>query len=366
MKEIPFTSIKDIRVGQVENAQAGTGVTVMVAPGGMAAGIDVRGGGPASRDTRTLDPLAAAERIHAIVLGGGSAYGLDAAGGVMRNLEERGIGLTVLPGLIVPLVCQSDIFDLGVGAADVRPTAEMGYAACSAAFEGETGNYQDGNFGAGCGATVGKMAGPSLAMKSGIGSAAIEVGNLQVGALVVVNACGDIYDSRTGEKIAGARSPQSSCQLMYAALEAGQNAQEQAALAAPHEAHKLAAPGEGAGANTGADTAGTGTDAAGNPGMPTNTTIGIVVTNASFTKAQLCKLAGMAHDGYARAIRPVHTSMDGDSIYGVSVAREDAPAVEASLDIVGSLAADVMERAIRNACYSAAPAFGLPSAQRNA
>ena len=349
MKEIPFTSIQGIRVGQVENAQAGTGVTVMVAPGGMAAGIDVRGGGPASRDTRTLDPLAAAERIHAIVLGGGSAYGLDAAGGVMRNLEERGIGLTVLPGLIVPLVCQSDIFDLGVGAADVRPTAEMGYAACTSAFEGETGNYQDGNFGAGCGATVGKMAGSSLAMKSGIGSAALEVGNLQVGALVVVNACGDIYDSRTGEKIAGARSPQSSSQLMYAALEAGQGAQEQAALAAPHQAHKLTAPGEGGGV-----------------GMPTNTTIGIVVTNASFTKAQLCKLAGMAHDGYARAIRPVHTSMDGDSIYGVSVAREDAPAVEASLDIVGSLAADVMERAIRNACYSAAPAFGLPSAQRNA
>ena len=327
MKEIPFTSIAGIRVGQVENATAGTGVTVIVAPGGMAASIDVRGGGPASRDTRILDPLAAAERIHAIVLGGGSAYGLDAAGGVMKYLEEQHIGLNVLPETIVPLVCQSDIFDLGVGTPDVRPDAAMGYAACAAAFKGESGNYQNGNFGAGCGATVGKMAGSAFAMKTGIGSAAVELGDLQVGALVVLNACGDIYDSRTGAKIAGARTSRDSNQLMYAALEA------------PKEARKLAAP---------------------NAGMTTNTTIGVVVTNAGFTKAQLGKLAGMTHDGYARAIRPVHTSMDGDSIYGVSVGSVDAP-----LDVVGSLAADVMERAIRCACYSAHPAFGLPSAKQS-
>lgn len=325
MQHIPLTSISGIRVGQVEHAQAGTGVTVIVAPKGMAASIDVRGGGPASRDTRTLDPLAAAEQIHAIVLGGGSAYGLDAAGGVMRYLEEKGIGLTVLPNVIVPLVCQSDIFDLGVGDAQVRPNAAMGYDACRAAFEGNTGNYRDGNFGAGCGASVGKMAGGEFAMKAGIGSAAVEVGNLQVGAIVVLNACGDIYDSRTGEKIAGTRSPHDNNQLMYAALEA------------PKEVNKLGAPHDA--------------------GMPTNTTIGAIITNAHFTKAQLCKLAGMAHDGYARAIRPVHTSMDGDSIYGVSVGNIEAP-----LDIVGTLAADVMEQAIRTACYSAEAAFGLPSA----
>ena len=346
MKHIPFTSISGIRIGQVEDAQAGTGVTVLVAPGGMAASIDVRGGGPASRDTRVLDPLAAAESIHAVVLGGGSAYGLDAAGGVMRCLEEKGIGLTVMPNVIVPLVCQSDIFDLGVGSATVRPNAAMGYAACSAAFEGESGNYQDGNFGAGCGATVGKVAGPSFAMKTGIGSAAIEVGDLQVGAIVVLNACGDIYDSRTGEKIAGARTPHDCSQLMYAALEA------------PKEAHKLAAPGEASAAN-GTDGSAQDSDAV-NPGMVMNTTIGAIVTNAKLTKSQLCKLAGMAHDGYARAIRPVHTSMDGDSIYGISVG-----SVEAPLDIIGSLAADVMEQAIRTACYSADPAFDLPSAKKS-
>ena len=344
MKHIPLTSISGIRIGQVEDAQAGTGVTVLVAPNGMAASIDVRGGGPASRDTRVLDPLAAAESIHAVVLGGGSAYGLDAAGGVMRCLEEKGIGLTVMPNVIVPLVCQSDIFDLGVGSATVRPDAAMGYAACSAAFEGESGNHQDGNFGAGCGATVGKVAGPSFAMKTGIGSAAIEVGDLQVGAIVVLNACGDIYDSRTGAKIAGARTPHDCSQLMYAALEA------------PKEAHKLAAPDTTNAADGTNASAQNGTD---NPGMATNTTIGAIVTNAKLTKPQLCKLAGMAHDGYARAIRPVHTSMDGDSIYGISVG-----SVEAPLDIIGSLAADVMEQAIRTACYSADAAFDLPSAKK--
>ena len=338
MKNIPFTSISGIRVGQVEDAAAGTGVTVIVAPDGMAASIDVRGGGPASRDTRILDPLAAAENIHAVVLGGGSAYGLDAAGGVMRCLEEKGIGLTVLPGVIVPLVCQSDIFDLGVGKADVRPTAAMGYDACVAAFNGESGNYKDGNFGAGCGATVGKMAGPAFAMKTGIGSAAIELGDLQVGAIVALNACGDIYDSRTGTMIAGTRSKYNSNQLMYAALEGPTKKKGLATLEGPAASPALASPSNG---------------------ITTNTTIGAIITNAKLTKAQLCKLAGMTHDGYARAIRPVHTSMDGDSIYGISVGSVDAP-----LDIVGSLAADVMEQAIRTACYSADPAFGLPSAKK--
>ena len=348
MKNIPLNSISGIRIGQVENAQAGTGVTVLVAPDGMAASIDVRGGGPASRDTRTLEPLAAAETIHAIVFGGGSAYGLDAAGGVMRFLEERGIGLTVLPNIIVPLVSQSNIFDLGVGNAHVRPDAAMGYEACAAAFIGTAGNYRDGNFGAGCGASVGKMAGSSFAMKAGIGSAAVEVGNLQVGALVVLNACGDIYDSRTGEKIAGTRAPHDSTRLMYAALEGAQHgAQQPNTLGAPSTALLGDAP-----ANTRSNDA-----SAPNAGMPSNTTIGAVITNAHLHKAQLCKLAGMAHDGYARAIRPVHTSMDGDSIYGVSVGEVKAP-----LDIVGTLAADVMEQAIRVACYSAEDAFGLPSA----
>ena len=326
MNSIAITSIPNIRIGQVEDEAAGTGVTVIVAPKGAIASIDVRGGGPASRDTRILDPLAAAERINAIVLGGGSAYGLDAAGGVMRALRERGLGLTVMPDFVVPLVCQSDIFDLGVGRADVFPSPEMGYAACNAAFEGTAGNYRDGNYGAGCGASVGKLAGQHLAMKSGIGSAAVRVGDLYLGALVVVNACGDIYDSSTGTKIAGTRTDASYQELMYAALEQEKTEDTQ-----------------------------TPRDAA----MATNTSIGAIITNAAFTKAQLCKLAGMAHDAYARAIRPVHTSMDGDSIYGVSVGD-----VEASLDVVGTLAADLMEQAILRACYSADSAYGLPSAKR--
>ena len=333
MFEIPLTDIGGIRIGQVENAAAGTGVTVVVAPEGMRASIDVRGGGPASRETRTLDPLAAAERVHALVLGGGSAFGLDAAGGVMRFLEERGIGLPVMPGVVVPLVSQVDIFDLSVGDPSVRPDAAMGYAAAEAAFTGKAGNYRDGNYGAGCGATVGKLAGPQLAVKTGIGCFAVELGSLQVGAIVVVNACGDVYDSRTGREIAGCRRQAEGAgaahfirseQLAYAGFEAACNA---------------------------------GNEPAPDPGMAANTTIGAVFTNAGLTKAQLAKLAGMAHDGYARAIRPVHTSMDGDSIFGVSLGNVSAP-----LDVVGVLAADVMEEAIRRAVFSAEPAFGIPSA----
>ena len=199
MRQISITDIEGIRSGQVENAEAATGVTAIVAPEGMAASIDVRGGGPASRDTRTLDPLAAAERIHAVLLAGGSAFGLDAAGGAMRYLEERGIGLPV--GLVtVPLVCQSDIFDLLVGRSDVRPDADMGHAACVAS---EQGNYRDGNFGAGCGATVGKAMGAEFCMKTGIGSFALQLGELKVGAIVVLNAIGDVFDPWSGHQVAG-------------------------------------------------------------------------------------------------------------------------------------------------------------------
>lgn len=324
MKTIAITDIPGIRIGQVENAEGATGVTVIVAENRVAAGVDVRGGGPASRDSRTLDPLAAAEQIDAVVLAGGSAYGLDAAGGVMRCLEERGMGLPV-GDAVVPLVCQSDIFDLLVGE-NVRPDAQMGHDACAAAFEGEAGNYRDGNFGAGCGATVGKALGGDFCMKSGIGSYAVQLGELQVGAIVVVNALGDVRDN-AGETIAGLldddrTSFRDTETVMFAAYEAG-------ALAA---------------------------DAG--DGMPTNTTIGAVITNAALPKAQLCKVAGMAHDGMARAIRPVHTSMDGDTIYALSVGN-----VDANLDLVGTLAAHVVARAIECAVTSAEGAYGLPCAR---
>lgn len=191
MREIAITEFDHLKIGQSENAEAGTGCTVLLlGPEGAPAGLDVRGGGPASRESELLKPMAAAGVIHAILLSGGSAFGLDAAGGVMRYLEERNIGFDV--GVAkVPLVCQSCLFDLTVADAHTRPDAGMAYAACCHA---ETGNYQDGNFGAGTGATVGKLLGMEHCMKSGIGSYAVQIGDLKVGALVAVNALGDVYD----------------------------------------------------------------------------------------------------------------------------------------------------------------------------
>ncbi len=200
MKEISILDIKGIKIGQTENAEAGTGCTVFIAEEGMRAGLDVRGGGPASRDSQLLNPLMAADKIFAILLSGGSAFGLGASNGVMDLLEKRDIGYDV--GVTkVPLVVQSDIFDLTVGATDVRPDAAMGYEAARKALDEP--NYKDGNYGAGCGATVGKICGMDTCMKTGIGSYAIELGELQIGAVVVLNALGDVYDHKTGKKIAG-------------------------------------------------------------------------------------------------------------------------------------------------------------------
>lgn len=329
MQQIPLSAISGIRIGQVQDEEAATGVTVILCPDGMAASVDVRGGGPASRDSRILDPLATADRIHAVVLAGGSAFGLDAAGGVQRYLEEHGFGLDM--GIArVPLVCQSDIFDLGVGDSSVRPDVAMGYAACQAAEESAAGNYRNGNYGAGCGATVGKILGPEFAMKSGIGSCAVQVGPLQVAAVVVVNAAGDVFDPADGRQIAGLlsqdkRGLRRTDEVMYALYE-----------------QQAAGPGaEPPGAE---------------PPCAANTTIGAIITNAALSKAQLCKVAGMGHDGMARAICPVHTSMDGDSLYALSVGEVPAP-----MDLVGTLAAQAVPQAILKAVESAEPAYGLPS-----
>lgn len=317
-KEISILEIKGIKIGQSENQAAGTGCTVFLSETGMRAGLDVRGGGPASRESELLNPLAAAQVIHAIVLAGGSAYGLGAADGVMKYLEEKGIGFEVGPSLKVPLVCQSDLFDLTVGDPYIRPDKAMGYDACLRAEENGTGNYRDGNFGAGCGATVGKFAGMDYCMKSGIGSYAVQIGELQVGAVAAVNALGDIYDWKTGKKIAGLlaedrKTFRSTEELMYASTEIVENK------------------------------------------FTGNTTIGVIITNGKFEKASLCKIAGMAHDGYARSIRPVHTTADGDSIYTVSVGD-----VEADQDLTGVLAAEVMSEAIIRAVMSAEGAYGYP------
>lgn len=317
-KEIPITDIGPIYIGQTENKDAATGCTVIISREGMPAGLDVRGGGPASRESELLKPMAAASFIHAIVLAGGSAYGLGAASGVMKYLEEQDIGFDT--GVArVPLVVQSDLYDLTVGDPFVRPDADMGYEAAKLALESP--DYRDGNYGAGCGATVGKIAGMDTCMKSGIGSYAVQTGELKIGALVAVNALGDIYDWKNGEKIAGLLSEDKS---------SFRDTSEYMKQSIAVKENKF-------------------TD---------NTTIGIIITNALFNKSQLCKIAGMAHDGYARSIRPVHTSADGDSIYAVS-----AGEIQADQDLVGIMAAEVMSEAIKRAVYSADSAYGFPSAK---
>ncbi len=316
MKEIPVLEIENIRIGQVEDAENGTGCTVFVSENGMRAGVDVRGGGPASCETPLLNPLMAAESIHAITLGGGSAFGLGASAGVRRFLEESGIGFDV--GVTkVPLVVQSDIFDLTFGNAFVRPDEKMGYEAAKTALDSP--NYRDGNYGAGCGATVGKIAGMDYCMKTGIGSYAMQVGEVKVGAIVVLNALGDIFDWKTGKQIAG---------LLTEDKKGLRSTAEQMALNTEVRENKFAG----------------------------NTTLAVVMTNGYFDKAQLCKVAGMAHDGYARSINPVHTSMDGDSIYAVSLGE-----VRVDQDLVGTLAARAVSEAIIRAVESADTAMGYPA-----
>ena len=313
MNEIGIMEVGGFQVGHAQNEEAGTGCTVLLCDRMSPAGLDVRGGGPASRESQLLVPVSQADAINAVLLSGGSAFGLDAAGGVQRYLEERNIGFDV--GVTkVPLVCESCLFDLAVGRMDARPDGAMAYAAC------ENASYKapaEGNVGVGTGCSVGKYRGMARAMKSGFGTYAVQTGHLKVGALVAVNALGDIYDGAV--QIAGLRN------------------------------------GEGTGlSNTlvemfqdiiAADNLFTG-----------NTTLGIVVTNARLSKTQLTKVAGMAHNGYARAIRPVHTNADGDSIYALSTGGQAG-----DVNVVGAMAAWVMERAIVRAVRAARSAYGLPA-----
>ena len=315
MHVISINDVAPVRIGQAQNEAAGTGCTVFICPEGMRAGLDVRGGGPASRESQILNPLAAAQIIHGIVLSGGSAFGLGAADGVMRYLEEKGIGYDV--GVThVPLVSQSDLFDLTVGDGKVRPDAAMGYEAAKNAMEKP--NYQDGNYGAGTGCTVGKVTGMANCMKTGIGSYAVEVDGLKIGAVVAVNALGDIFDWKNGRKVAGLlsedkKSFRSTADVMGESFKVIKNR------------------------------------------FTGNTTLAVLITNARFDKAALCKIAGMCHDGYARSIRPVHTSFDGDSIYAVS-----AGELEADQEVVGTIAADVISEAILKAVTGAKSAYGFP------
>ena len=319
IKEIKITDIENIKIGSAEDEKAGTGCTVIICERGAITGLDVRGGGPASRESEVTKPFAFAEFIHAVLLSGGSAFGLDAAGGVMKYLEERNIGFDV--GITkVPLVCESCIFDLQVGDYKIRPDAKMGYQAC---VNSEKNNIQMGNHGAGTGATVGKILGIDFAMKSGLGFYALQIGNLKVGAIVSVNAFGDIFDYESGKMIAGVLNKEKNG--------FGNSEEELIKIA---EDKNLSFDIEN--------------------NITTNTTIGAVITNAKFTKSQMGKIASMSHNGFARTIKPVHTNLDGDSVYAMSVGD-----VKANLDAVGSIAAIVMGKAINSAIINTKSAYGF-------
>lgn len=321
MKEIKITEIENIKIGNAENIESATGCTVIICERGAVTGLDVRGGGPASRESELTKPFASAEVIHAVLLSGGSAFGLDASGGVMKYLEERNIGFDV--GVTkVPLVCQSCIFDLRVGDYKVRPDINMAYEAC---INAQNNNPKMGNYGAGTGASVGKILGADYAMKSGLGFYAVQVDDVKVGAVVSVNAFGDIYDYESGKMIAG---------LLNENKDGFRSSEEELIKITQNKNLSF-------------------TSNIGN-NIVTNTTIGAIITNAKFTKSQMGKIASMAHNGFARTIKPVHTTLDGDSIYAMSVGD-----INANLDAVGSIAAIVMGKAVNNAVKSAESLHGF-------
>ena len=314
MKEIKITDIEGIKIGQAQDRTGGTGCTVFIAPNGAYTGVDVRGGGPASRETTLLEPRAAADKINAVVLSGGSAFGLDAAGGVMKYLEEKKIGFDV--GItVVPLVCQSCIFDLGVGDCKARPDVDMGYKACEDAFSDS--EPKQGSYGAGTGASVGKLFMMKRAMKSGIGFYAVDVNGLKVGAAAVINAFGDIYEN--GKRIAGLLNEEKTA-LSEISVKEGM--------------YKNIAPVENR--------------------FTGNTSICCVITNAKFDKSQMNKIAAMASNGLVRAVSPVNTTADGDSVYAMSTGD-----FTADINAVGTLAADVLEKACINAVKNTEEMFGF-------
>src|SRR6266581_4581087 len=309
-----LTAVAGLKVGHHTLTTRPTGCTVILTEAGAVAGVDVRGGAPGTRETDLLDPVNTVQKVHAVVLSGGSAFGLEAASGTVRWLEEKGIGFDVYVAK-VPIVPAAILFDLGVGDPKVRPTAECGYKAAASATDGPVA---EGNVGAGAGATIGKLAGPGRAMKAGLGSAALTLSNgLTVAALVAVNAIGDVIDPATGRVIAGVRTADGS------------------GLA---DARTLVRPTR--------------------PGQ--NTTIGVVATNAALTKAQATKVAQMAHDGFARAISPAHTPVDGDTVFALATGNL---AGEAEVTIIGALAAEVIADAIVRAARKATGIPGYPAAR---
>ena len=307
LKEISVNELNDVWIGNSQDDKAKTGVTVAIFPKGAAVGVDISGGGPASRETPVISPTTNPTPVNAIVLAGGSAYGLAASDGVMNWLEENKIGYDTKISL-VPIVVQSDIYDLSYGSSKIRPDSKMGRAACENAKLRK--NFKSGSLGAGTGATVGKLYGMEQSMKSGLGVYAVQIGDIKLAAIVVVNALGDIYDERNGQKIAG---------LMTEDRKGFSDTRR--------ELYKLT----------------TNTDLFNHE----NTTIGMIITNAKFDKTQLTKIASMTRNAYARSIKPVGTLADGDTIYAASTGK-----VEADLNMIGTLSSEVMSEAIRRAILS--------------
>lgn len=315
-----LTDVEGVKVGHFTDKRRPTGCTVILCENGATGGVDVRGGAPGTRETDLLNPVMTVQQVFGIVLSGGSAFGLDAASGVMRYLDEKNIGYRVGPSMHVPIVPAAILFDLGVGGSwKIRPTAESGYQACLAAT---TDKVVEGNVGAGAGATVGKMFGPKYAMKTGLGTASLRVGDtgIVVAAMVAVNAVGDIYDPDTAKIIAGARAENGhGFRNAIAQMRAGYAVLMRSGM---------------------------------------NTTIGVVATNARLDKDQATKVAQMAHDGYGRAINPTHTPADGDTIFAIATGTSSA---RVNYGAIGALAADVMARAIVRSATQATGIPGYPS-----
>jgi L-aminopeptidase/D-esterase-like protein len=312
-----ITDVPGIKVGHATNKEALTGCTVVLCEDGAVGGVDQRGGAPGTRETDPMQPMHLVQKAHAIVLAGGAAFGLEAATGVVRYLEERGIGFDTLVAK-VPIVPAAILFDLDIGDPSVRPDAAMGYAACQAA---DNGLVAEGNVGAGTGARVGNIMGIQQAMKAGLGTASVDLGEgLVVGAIVAVNAFGDVIDPQTGQIIAGARS-----------LDGTGFADTLAVMKSMvGKTMKLAGS--------------------------SNTVIGVVATNAQLSKEEANKVAQMAHNGLARTVRPAHTMFDGDTLFALATGGK-----EADVNTVGAYAAEVVTEAIVRAVKTAEGVAGLPA-----
>jgi len=316
-----LTAVLGIEVGHHTLAERPTGCTVVLARAGAVAGVDVRGGAPGTRETDLLDPVNTVEQVQAVVLAGGSAFGLDTASGAMRWLEERGLGYPTRAG-VVPIVPAAILFDLGLGDPRVRPGAACGYAA---AAQASSERVKEGNVGAGAGATVGKLLGAARAMKAGLGSAAIALPDgLVVGALVAVNAVGDVVDPASGRVLAGVRTADGK------GLADARILLRSGGLGPAREPTR---PGE-------------------------NTTLAVVATNARLTKAQATKVAQMAHDGLARVLFPVHLPSDGDTVFALATGTGG----EADVGVVGALAAEALAEAVLRAARRAQGVPGFPAA----